>query len=410
MIQWYPAALWKLLPPAVIIGLAYWGRAYLDALGSDARTVLDSLPYLLCLISLFMANQFNRCRLMLAALGVALFYWTVQHSLQVSLDEPGAARVYLGVSLALPVLTFYLLLLPERGILNLNGLYMSAGFVALGAVTYGLAPWLADFNEASRTYYAPNPFDGYVLSRGVTLLIGLAAAVGVFVLGVRSEEVEPALLGTLAALFLALAQLHLVDISTVMSAAAAVCVAWGLLRSSHAMAYRDELTGLPGRRALNERMKWLGRSYSLAMVDVDHFKRFNDTHGHEVGDEVLRLVASRLRGIGGGGTAYRYGGEEFCIVFPRRDVEECVEPLEEVREEIANYRMALRNRSLRPERQREGSRRRGATRINSSQVSVTVSAGLAGRMEDSADAEAVLAAADQQLYKAKKAGRNRVAY
>jgi diguanylate cyclase (GGDEF)-like protein len=176
------------------------------------------------------------------------------------------------------------------------------------------------------------------------------------------------------------------------------------------MAYRDELTGLPGRRALNERLKMLGGNFTIAMLDVDHFKRFNDTYGHDVGDEVLRLVASRIRQVRGGGTAYRYGGEEFCIVFPRKTVAEAVEPLERVREEIANYSMSIRDRNLRPVRAKEGNRRRGATRLGSNQVSVTISAGIAARSADDPDADAVIAAADKKLYQAKKAGRNRLAY
>ena len=68
-----------------------------------------------------MANQFNRGRLMLAALGVAVFYWAVQRYLQVSLSQSDAWRRYLAISLTLPILTFYLLLLPERGIWNLYG-------------------------------------------------------------------------------------------------------------------------------------------------------------------------------------------------------------------------------------------------------------------------------------------------
>ncbi len=176
------------------------------------------------------------------------------------------------------------------------------------------------------------------------------------------------------------------------------------------MAYRDELTGLPGRRALNERLKMLGGTFTIAMLDVDHFKRFNDTYGHDVGDEVLKLVASRIRRVSGGGTAYRYGGEEFCVVFPRRTVEEAVEPLERVREEIATYTMSIRNRNLRPVRAKDGSRKRGATRLGSNQVSVTISAGLAARSAEHPDADAVIAAADKKLYQAKKAGRNRLAY
>jgi PleD family two-component response regulator len=128
-----------------------------------------------------------------------------------------------------------------------------------------------------------------------------------------------------------------------------------------------------------------------------------------VGDEVLRLVASRIRNVRGG-TAYRYGGEEFCVVFPRRGLEESAEALDAIREEIAGYRISLRDHALRPQHAREGSRRRGATRLRSDQVSVTVSAGVAERSEERPDAEAVVKAADQKLYMAKKAGRNRVAW
>ena len=53
----------------------------------------------------------------------------------------------------------------------------------------------------------------------------------------------------------------------------------------------------------------------VAMVDVDHFKKFNDTYGHDTGDSVLRMIATKLQKVGGGGTAYRYGGEEFSIIF-----------------------------------------------------------------------------------------------
>jgi diguanylate cyclase (GGDEF)-like protein len=176
------------------------------------------------------------------------------------------------------------------------------------------------------------------------------------------------------------------------------------------MAYRDDLTGLPGRRALNERLAMLGNNFTLAMLDVDDFKKFNDTYGHDVGDEVLKLVASRIHGVNGGGTAYRYGGEEFCIVFPRRNIDQTVEHLERIREEIASYIMSIRDRSLRPKRSKDGSKKRGATRLGSDQVSVTVSIGIAARTDAEPDTEAVLAAADTKLYQAKKAGRNRLAY
>jgi PleD family two-component response regulator len=142
------------------------------------------------------------------------------------------------------------------------------------------------------------------------------------------------------------------------------------------------------------------------MVDVDHFKKFNDTHGHDVGDQVLRLVATRLAGVGGSGIAFRYGGEEFTILFPGKDADEALPHLEELRADIAAYRMTLRAPD-RPRRTRSGKRRRGASG-GTKQLAVTVSIGVASRTPRHDAPEAVIKAADRALYRAKRGGRNRV--
>ena len=180
-------------------------------------------------------------------------------------------------------------------------------------------------------------------------------------------------------------------------------IAAAVAHEAYQMAFRDELTGLPGRRALNERMQRLGRNYVLAMSDVDHFKKFNDTHGHDVGDQVLRLVASKLSKISGGGRAYRYGGEEFALVFAGKTLEECMPHLEVIRESIASYSIRLRNQENRPQDDLQGRQRRAGS--GASAVSVTVSIGVAERLEQRTPEE-VLKSADQALYSAKGAGRN----
>lgn len=408
IMQIYPAAILRLLLPAALIGAGFWLRAYSDQLGTEMRVVLEYLPYLLCLTALFLAYQFNRCRLMLAALGLAAFYWLIQTQLQVSLAQPEAGRIYLAACLASPLLCLYLIVLPETGLWNLRGLIASLAYVFLALVCIQLAGWLPAASDGAAEYYRSRPAEGYVMSYGASLLTAVVLLAGMLLLLLRDDETVVALLGVMAAVYFALAFLHLTDISIVMCVAAGLCLVWGLLRSSHAMAYRDELTGLLGRRALNERLARLGRNYSIGMLDVDHFKRFNDKYGHDVGDEVLRMVAARIGRVGKGGTAYRYGGEEFCVVFPRRSAEEGAEALENVREHIAAYPMSIRDRDLRPARSRDGARRRGATRLGSSQVAVTVSAGVSARSEELPSAEAVVAAADKMLYRAKKAGRNRV--
>ncbi len=188
------------------------------------------------------------------------------------------------------------------------------------------------------------------------------------------------------------------------------------------MAFHDELTGLPGRRALEERLVALGPVYTIAMVDVDHFKKFNDTHGHEIGDQVLKLVGARLAELDGGGKAFRYGGEEFAVVFFDQNMQEALPQLEDLRQNIESYRMAIRTDDRRID-SRPGNDRRASTgtqkhprpdsdvrafRKPDQVLSVTVSIGAAEHDEYLNSAAKVIRAADQALYRAKEQGRNRV--
>ena len=179
-----------------------------------------------------------------------------------------------------------------------------------------------------------------------------------------------------------------------------------MVEASYTLAYRDELTGLPGRRALNETLQQLGGTYTLAMVDVDHFKKFNDNYGHDAGDQCLRYVAARLAAVGGGGRSFRYGGEEFTVLFPGKTVPEAVEHLEALREAIAEVKFAIRAQG-RPRKRPEKPTKPGPIKS----VSVTVSLGAAERdrsSDDLREADAVMAKADKRLYKSKKDGRNRL--
>ena len=177
-----------------------------------------------------------------------------------------------------------------------------------------------------------------------------------------------------------------------------------VLESSYFMAFRDELTGLPSRRALNEYLQRSGSRYTVAMVDVDHFKKVNDTHGHDVGDQVLKMVAARMTRIEGGGKAFRYGGEEFTVVFPGRDCEDSVPYLETLREDIAAAAFTLRG----PDRPGKKPKTVKKTQKGRKKLQVTVSIGAVGTNGQKCAAEALLKAADQCLYRAKQGGRNKV--
>jgi diguanylate cyclase (GGDEF)-like protein len=141
------------------------------------------------------------------------------------------------------------------------------------------------------------------------------------------------------------------------------------------------------------------------MVDIDHFKKFNDTYGHGTGDQVLKMVASKLRGMSGGAKTFRYGGEEFTAIFSGKSAEEAIPYLEQYRKSIESSPFVVRSRM----RRRSTLKNRGKSKLSGlKRVKVTVSIGVAEPDKDLTNPEKVLKAADKTLYKAKKAGRNQV--
>jgi diguanylate cyclase (GGDEF)-like protein len=220
----------------------------------------------------------------------------------------------------------------------------------------------------------------------------------------RPDPLIRGLLWTVPASVLALDAAARGEVHTIQLFTGAMILIICTIESSFVMAYRDGLTGLPSRRAFNEELLRLGASYTVAMVDIDHFKRCNDRYGHDVGDQVLRMVATRLGAIGGGGRVFRYGGEEFVVLFPGKGRAACLPHLEEIRGVIGDTAFRLRDLG-RPRRKPKSAR---GARTPTRSIKVTVSIGVAEKSPRHKDPEEVIKAADKALYRAKRQGRNRV--
>ena len=238
-------------------------------------------------------------------------------------------------------------------------------------------------------------------------LPALAAFVlALVVLTIRAVALSAALEGgavwALIASWLALAVGRGLDASVYLATGGLILVL-SLIETWHGMAYGDELTGLPARRALDEALTRLSGTYAVAMVDIDHFKRFNDQHGHDVGDQLLRMIGTRLSEVGGGGRAFRYGGEEFAVLFPGKDAKEAFEHLEALRRSIEASPFTVRGPGRPATKPQPVPTARGRRH-----VAVTVSIGVATSDGSDGPPEDVVHAADQALYRAKHAGRNRV--
>ncbi len=267
---------------------------------------------------------------------------------------------------------------------------------------------------------------------GSTLIVFAAAAIFLLIHALLTRKLaDSALLWSLAAFFLSLRFVTSTRISTAYAAGAACILAVAIIENSYLLAYHDELTALPSRRAFNDALLRLPQPYSIAVVDIDHFKKFNDTYGHDTGDQVLRLVAARLARVSGGGQAYRCGGEEFAILFPGKVTAEVLPHLEQLRATIAasefqrrgaDRRQIPRGPDRRNERARGRARKGHAIRellreAPAGALSVTVSIGVAHSTaartaahtaDDRPHPDLVLEAADKALYRAKANGRNRV--
>ena len=369
--------------------------------------LIDIYPYIVYPAAVLVGWRFNRSSLVFAAVVLAIADRTCVYYLSEFPFAGALGRgVFLAVGILLPVNLAALCLAKERGIFTRYGI-VRIGLLSLQGIFMAL---FLKISPARALYYLEyrfiekDIFSGTGLSQPVIAAFVIASAV-VLLRFVRNQGArESGFFWVLMMCLICLLEADFKTSSVFYFSTAGLILCVSIIESSYAMAFRDELTGLPARRALKDDLLKLGSRYSLAMLDIDHFKKFNDRYGHDVGDQVLRMVASRLSNVSGGGRAYRYGGEEFTLIFPGKYADDAAVHLEDLRKDIESSPFVVRGR-LRPVRKpRKPRMDSGSTK----RVSVTVSIGMALRDEDNPRSQDVLKAADKALYKAKKAGRNRL--
>jgi GGDEF domain-containing protein len=347
-------------------------------------------PYALVGTGLLLAWWFNRGRafvLLASLLGAIAAY-----------DLYPTRAVYAALTVLVPLNVLFAMLRPERGA-RYRMAYVWLGLLGLEALLLVSIAQTTAWMENPFFRSPPTPLVGRVL-------FAAAFAASVWRAWPDFTALQIGIAGALAAFFVAVEWAASPGVYAAFMSAAGVIMVVSLLAESHRLAFRDTLTGLPGRRALEERLRSLGGRFAIAMVDVDHFKAFNDTHGHDIGDQVLKLVAARLAEVGGGGIAFRYGGEEFSVLFPGASVDEALPHLEAIRASIEGYRMAVRAPD-RPKSGQQGAKLRGDGSPEK-HLSVTVSIGACGPKKKERAPAQVIKAADEALYRAKQGGRNRV--
>lgn len=350
------------------------------------QVIFNLIPYLFYAISvliLWVSWHFNRNRFIFIIIPLLLMHIGFEY-----LSAKKATDLFFYSSLLYPLHLLIFLSLKERGLFSIWGIIKIAFFIfEIAVVLYFI--------------YYPN-VDLLALLKIKLFAVSfyplkdLSIAIGIFVTFVMSILVMfnryliynssfLIIILTFYAGFYFLKISHANELSLL---AIGVIIFALLIRESYNLAFYDELTSLPGRRALVEDMAKLGIKYSLSMIDIDHFKKFNDTYGHDTGDEVLKMVAMKLAKVSGGGKAYRYGGEEFVLLFPSKEVDDAFLHTDILRDVIAKSPFNVRNKE------------------SSKVIYINISSGVVQKNSKDKDPFAVMKRADNALYKAKKAGRN----
>jgi diguanylate cyclase (GGDEF)-like protein len=354
-------------------------------------------------VGLLLGWRFKRRQLVVA---LAVLFAAEQALVVFPADSTSAVDrvVFAAIALLLPLDLAALAWQTERSIAAWPG-RLVLGLI-LGqplAIALLLRPELAELAQAIQAAIVPRGQSWLKIPQLAVVAFIVATTLATMRFAVRPSVIQSSLMWTLVAAFLSLNSRY--PASAVYLTTGGLILVVSLIETSHRMAFSDELTGLPSRRALTDALMRLPEVYTIAMVDIDHFKKLNDEYGHAAGDQVLRMIGSTLTRTEGGCRPFRYGGEEFALLFAGKSADEALPYLEDLREAIEASGFVVRGSNrpkLKPDKPVR-STGKGKT------VAITVSMGVAEPDEPGADPDEVIRAADQALYRAKRTGRNRIA-
>ncbi len=367
------------------------------------NVVFVTLPYILAFFALVLSIWFQHSRIFYA---VAVLFFTMAVFPSGKGLHPQA--VINGISLLVPLVFIILAVVEERGITSIHGLVKGIVFLFFCILVVidasGQNSVLAGMKVSELVFKGSENVPGIPGWSVFLFILCLCILLIRFLL--RSSAMDMAFTGASLGCFVILHFSGYTDVLSIFYSAVFLIFIMALLEASYSLAFHDTLTGILSRRAMEQEILRLGSKYAVAMIDIDHFKRINDTYGHQVGDDVLKMIASVIEKNVDGGKAFRYGGEEFAVIFPRKTTEDVIEQIDRLRICIEKRPLIVRGKN----RPKKKPKRKTARRRGNGTVRVTVSIGIADKNERMQSATEVMDAADKALYKAKRNGRNCVVY
>ncbi len=368
--------------------LALWQYPHIENWPDAWLVLVIYSPYVLASLGIFISFWLNRIQpafflLTLVFLNLAINYFFGLEDLGLTYQV-----LYPVLSILLSLNLLIWLFVPEKGFYSK---YYVASLLSLFVVQMLFVFWYIETLPSYMIDFLSVAVKVEVVNLPmIPLVIGVLTWMFLVIKNAMSHHIkvlDTTVIFVLLLMLFGLNSLELYGFLAWVSAISALIIILSMVFDSHHLAYIDELTKLKGRRALFESFSGLGRQYTIAMMDIDHFKKFNDSYGHDIGDSVLAIVAKKLSLIREG-SVFRYGGEEFTLLFKGKTPQEIKLYIEEVREAIANHNLMFE------------------TKGKSIKAKLTVSFGVAEKTPEHSKPEDVMKLADKALYQAKSAGRN----
>ena len=396
-----------ILPTILLFCAYYYIPTFTQPLPEVARLGLPYLPFVLLIIGMALSIIFHLSREFNLLLLFVIVYIALDKVIWHPIVKVDHQLAYLFLVALIPINYLYNFFSRERGILNQYG-FKKLIFITVQLI---LVAWLLQLSEPDMKNYLTYSYLNHPIFKQTSIsqpliLVILISGLIFFSSLVRTSKVLTA--GVFSSYISIISAMHFVQypqLSTVFIILSELLIIVSITIHAYSMAYLDELTNLPSRRALNQSIASLGKRYTIAMLDIDHFKKFNDEYGHDIGDQVLKKLAAQLRQVRGG-KPFRYGGEEFTILFPNKTIDEARLYCENMCLNISNNPFMLRNKA-RPKTKTNQVQKKEA---DATPLTITVSVGLAERSDEYPKSTNVIKQADKALYKAKKNGRNQIAF
>jgi diguanylate cyclase (GGDEF)-like protein len=399
----------KLTFPVVLFSACiYIGKESSGFNANWFNAVTTGMPFIMLLVAVLLSLKFNHSRYAILSILIGIIYAFSQGYIP-TFNSDYLLAGYTLVTINLFVLSFC----QDRSLFTIHGLYK---IMTIGLQLSFVWVFITNYSELFAQFifadFLTLPFmdksqfgnPDFLLITFFVVLLG-HASISIKI----NSSIQATFFGCQLALLLILSEIPVPNMNSIVAAAGFLLIILSIVMNLYDMAYMDDLTKLPSRRHLNQSLMSLGNNFVIAMLDIDHFKKFNDTHGHDIGDEVLKMVAMKIGGVTGGGNPFRYGGEEFTVIFPGKSLEEVEFHLNTLRDSIEQYTMVVRDAKRSKKDDKPAKKDRVARSKNdpsNKKLSVTISIGYASRSDDYTTPEQVIKAADEALYRAKGNGRN----